>query len=253
MKTSASLAYNDRDMGGARGMTRIRQVTLSVWAILAIAVLPAAAQGLELGREAFDDGEYLTALGVLEPLAHEGAPEAQFLIGEMFLHGYGIPRDPIEAARLIRSAAKQGHAEAQFALSGLHSVGLGVKKDARLAAQWNLKAAKQGHGEAQLQMGYRCDLGDGVQTDHEQAASWYVAAAENGAVDSNVGLAYCSGNGLEEDLVAGYFWLSVYLASNSADESIREVLSFCSAEMSPEEIERARAMFTEWLSETAEE
>ena len=232
-------------------MVKTWKVTVATGLMFAVTVSLAASQDLENGRQAFREGEYATAYRVLEPLAHEGIAEAQFLIGEMFLSGYSIPKFPVEAASLFRRAAKQGHAEAQFALSRLLSAGLGVERNDWLAAQWNLKAAMQGHGQAQLQMGYRYDLGDGVAVDRQEAVRWYVRAAENGAVDANVGLAYCAGSDIKEDFVAGYFWLSVYLESSPTDDRIREILSFCADEMNPGELERARARYAEWRAEHA--
>jgi TPR repeat protein len=232
-------------------MAKTWKVTVATGLILAVTVSLAASQDLENGRQAFREGDYGTVFRVLEPLAQEGIAEAQFLIGEMFLNGYSIPKVPAEAASLFRRAAKQGHAKAQFALSRLLSAGLGVERNAKLAAQWNLKAAMQGHGQAQLQMGYRCDLGDGVATDRQEAARWYVRAAENGAVDASVGLVYCAGSDIKEDFVAGYLWLSVYLESSPTDDRIREILSFCADEMSPGEIERAKARYAEWREEHA--
>ena len=68
-------------------------------------------------------------------------------------------------------------------------------------------------------------------------------------MDSSVGLAYCSGSGVEFDPVAGHFWLSVYLVSEPTDESIREARTFCAEEMTPDEVRLADAMFAAWRRE----
>jgi TPR repeat protein len=214
--------------------------------IFAVTLVCAASPELETGRQALIDGDHGLAFRMLEPLSQQGNADAQYLLGEMFRNGHLVPKDPVEAATLFHRAAKQGHAGAQFALSGLLSVGLGVDRNDKLAAQWNLKAANQGHVEAQLQMGYRCDLGDGVSANHVEAVRWYVRAAENGGVDSIVGLAYCSGSGVPEDLVSGYYWLSVYLESHPADEKIHELHASCGSDMTPDEFERAEAKFAQW-------
>lgn len=227
-------------------MSKAWKLSVAVAALLAATISPASAQALEQGRRAYQERDYVAAFRALEPLSHGGNPEAQYLIGRMFLNGYMVPKDPIEAAALFRRAGDQGHAEAQFALAGLLSAGLGVARDEAQATRWNLKAANQGHVEAQLQMGYRYDLGEGVPIDRREAARWYLLAAEQGAVDPNLGMAYCAGIGVEQDPVAGHFWLMVYLTAHPDDGVVREVLADCRSEMSPEEIESTDARFAEW-------
>ena len=50
--------------------------------------------------------------------AEQGHVEAQFRIGECYLHGFGAPENKEEAFRWLRKAAEKNHLEAQRRLDG---------------------------------------------------------------------------------------------------------------------------------------
>ena len=52
------------------------------------------------------------ALGFYQPLAEEGSPYAQLVIGEMYLDGNGVPRDYVQAYAWFYVSADQGVDEA---------------------------------------------------------------------------------------------------------------------------------------------
>ncbi|MFC1833906.1 tetratricopeptide repeat protein [Thermodesulfobacteriota bacterium] len=51
--------------------------------------------------------------------AEQGDPNAQYQLGEKYLHGKGVPADREEAAKWFRRAAKNGNKDAQKQLRGM--------------------------------------------------------------------------------------------------------------------------------------
>src|SRR6266704_1911402 len=100
----------------------------------------------------FDDGmraylhhqDYATALQEWRPLAEQGDPRAQSMLGVMYHFGQGVPRDYTEAAQWFRKAAEQGDTMAQNNLAVIYEHGRGVPQDYGQALRWYHQAAEQG-------------------------------------------------------------------------------------------------------------
>ena len=75
-----------------------------------------AAQDLETGYSAYNDGNYSLALENFVPLAESGDAAAQLELGVMYNFGQGVLQDDTEAVRWHRLSAEQGHARAQYYL-----------------------------------------------------------------------------------------------------------------------------------------
>ncbi len=123
------------------------------WArvLLAVVILFVAAPACtdyEAGKEAYDRGDYATALTTFRPLAQQGHAGAQFNLGVAYSKGQGVPQDDAEAVRWYRLAAEQGHAGAQFNLGVAYSKGQGVPQDDVQAYMWLNLAAAQGKEDA---------------------------------------------------------------------------------------------------------
>jgi TPR repeat protein len=97
--------------------------------------LPAAAD-LAAGLQAFDKGDYATALREFLPLAKQGNSETQFHLGLLYHEGHGVPQDYVEALRWYRKAAEQGAATAQNNLGTMYGDGHGVPQDYAEAVSW---------------------------------------------------------------------------------------------------------------------
>jgi hypothetical protein len=80
--------------------------------------------------------------------ADQGDAEAQAIVGEMFIFGYGVEADPAAGAKWLLAAADQGHSKAQGLLGVMHSEGVGVKRDWIHALKWLKKAAENGDERA---------------------------------------------------------------------------------------------------------
>jgi hypothetical protein len=118
-----------------------------LWAatLAAIAILgwadPSRAAGKEEGIAAFLQGDYGSALDVLEPVAREGDFEAQFLVGEMLLKGLGTKQDIGGAFDWYKKAAEAGHAQAQANLGSLMALGLVGERNMPAAYYWWILSA----------------------------------------------------------------------------------------------------------------
>jgi len=80
----------------------------------------AAAGPLKDGAALYERGDYATALQVVHPLADQGVAGAQFVLGEMYLGGLGVPQNDPEAVRRFRLAADQGDPHAPSILGFMY-------------------------------------------------------------------------------------------------------------------------------------
>ena len=75
------------------------------------------AQDYEKGLEAYENGEYATALNEWRPLAQQGDAAAQYNLGLMYDNGQGVTQDYKEAVKWYSLSAEQGNAAAQHNLA----------------------------------------------------------------------------------------------------------------------------------------
>ena len=122
----------------------------------------------DAGLDAYERGDYETALKIWRPLAEQGNAHAQYFLGKLYKDGQGVPQDYEEAARWYRLAAKQGHAKAQYSLGWLYEVGKGVPTDKEEAARWYQLAA-QTEVERQRQEAERAAQAEKAMQERERA------------------------------------------------------------------------------------
>ena len=116
--------------------------------LVTVGTLPAAAQTLDAAVEAYERGDYATALAGFQNDAEQGNAAAQSILGVMYAYGKGVPEDDAEAVRWFRLAAEQGYAIAQSVLGRMYANGEGVPKDDVTAYAWLNIAAAQGQSSA---------------------------------------------------------------------------------------------------------
>ena len=117
-------------------------------------VVPAWAD-FKAGMDAYNRGDYVTALREWRPLAEQGDASAQFSLGLSYENGDGVPRDYAKARQWYEKAAAQGDAKAQLYLGMQSSFGQGGPVDLVQAYMWYSLAAGNGNAHAP---GYRNDL-----------------------------------------------------------------------------------------------
>ncbi len=132
----------------------------------------------DAGLQAYERGDYKTALKEWRPAAEKGDPYAQHMLGFLYAHGRGVSLQPEQTVVWWRRAASQGFAPAQYTLGTLFREGLGVKHDLEKAAHWIGRAADSGYPDAQYDFGVMHATGEGVKQDLSTAYMWLDLAAD---------------------------------------------------------------------------
>jgi TPR repeat protein len=200
--------------------------------------------GDDAAYEAFDQGQYLTALelGVKaaergEPAAHTlvgriyadglgtsknlplaarwyargaelGDPEAMFAYGLMLAEGEGVEKDRVEAARFLEAAAAKRHALANYNLALLFLKGDGKPENPYRAFMHMRYAAEQGVTTAQYDLGTMYATGQGTDPNAFEAAKWIGKAAQKGHVEAQIDYAVIlfRGHGVPPDPKMGAYF-----------------------------------------------
>lgn len=88
-----------------------------------------------------------------------------YVNGQRYYTGDGVPLSYERAAQFFRLAAEAGHPYAQYSLALMFEQGYGFSKDLNQAAEWYQKAVAQGHQGAAFRLGLvREALGQGPRT-----------------------------------------------------------------------------------------
>jgi TPR repeat protein len=139
----------------------------------------AALADFDKGFQAYNEKNWVQAIYYLRPLAETGDDKALLLLGNMYLQGYGVERDPSEAMRLYRKAAINNNVEATVVIATMYQQGIGVTKNYRTAAEWYKRAADMGHsvgtfGYAMLMyMGSQGEEDVRLNPDHVASYKWF--------------------------------------------------------------------------------
>ena len=137
-------------------------------------------------RAAFEEAEttrafLAAACGAVESTTlSESLRRMTFLVGTMYLHGHGTPRNKAVATRMFLDAANRGDTHAIVVLAEMYPV-----EKFRLY-RW---AAELGHEYAQLWVA--CMYHEGIEVEHDAQAAlrWYRAAAEQGNESASLRIA----------------------------------------------------------------
>lgn len=154
--------------------------------ILALAsASPGHAQSVRAGVEAWQRGDAAAAVTIWKPLAARGDSDAAFNLGQAYRLGKGVPINLGEAQKWFEVAARAGHVDAQATL-GL----LLFQSGNRVAAiRWLKSAAEAGEPRAMLMLGTALYNGDGVRQDPVTGYAWVSRSAAMGLVPAKSTLA----------------------------------------------------------------
>jgi uncharacterized protein len=95
----------------------IRGASLSAIAVAAVLFTGQVSAGtLDDARSAFAKEDYAAGMAKSQEAAAQGDPEAEALLGTMYLYGIGVPFDRKKALELNQKAAEQGRVDAQYNL-----------------------------------------------------------------------------------------------------------------------------------------
>ena len=116
-----------------------------------------------------------------------------------------MEEDQEEAVKWYRKAAEQGNTEAQHVLGECYLNGFGVEQDKEEAVKWLKKAAELGNTEAYYYLGVvYSDSDDPEYYDFDEALKWYSKGAEtdDGSCMDSIGVLYS----LEDNDVEACKW-----------------------------------------------
>ena len=116
--------------------------------------------------------------------AEQGYADAQWLLGNLYYDGDGVPQSYSEAVKWYRKSAEQGYAYAQYNLGICYEYGNGVPQSYSEAVRWYRKSAEQGNAGAQNGLGLCYYEGNGVPQSYSEAVNWYRRAADQGYQDA---------------------------------------------------------------------
>ncbi len=93
------------------------------------------------GLDAYERGDYETALKEFRPLAEQGDPLAQSYLGGMYTEGEGLPKDYVLAHMWATLAAAQGNENAVMGRDLLEELmtPAQIAGAQRLAREWKAK------------------------------------------------------------------------------------------------------------------
>jgi TPR repeat protein len=123
--------------------------------------LPASAQSVRAGIEAWQHADYTHAVAIWRPLAEKGDADAEFNLGQAYRLGRGVPTNLAAAQTWFERAAAKGHLDAQTTLGLM----LFENGDRPGGARWLKQAAEKGDPRALLVYGTALFNGDGVKQD----------------------------------------------------------------------------------------
>jgi hypothetical protein len=121
-------------------MRMSRRFRITLMLSIVCFVVPAWAD-YKAGEDAYNRGDFATALREWRPLAEQGHAGAQYYLGVLYDFRKGVPQDFAMAREWYEKAAAQGHAGAQNNLGGLYEFGHGVTQDDVWADMWYHLAA----------------------------------------------------------------------------------------------------------------
>jgi TPR repeat protein len=116
-----------------------------VFAALLLGLQPAWADELKQAQRAFRDGHYAEAAAILEPLAHQGNPIAQFNVAVMYDDGVGRPQNLALALTWYKRAAEAGLVDGQYMTGRFYGRGRATPQNPGKALFWFDLARAGGH------------------------------------------------------------------------------------------------------------
>lgn len=146
---------------------------------------PALAQNVKAGIDAWQRGDYGSAVAIWRPLAEAGDADASFNLGQAFRLGRGVPVDLATAQTWLNIAASKGHIDAQATL-GLLLFQNGNQIE---GLKWLKDAAEQGDPRAMLVYGTALFNGDGVAQDPVLGYAYVSRSAAQGLEPAKTTLA----------------------------------------------------------------
>jgi hypothetical protein len=217
--------------------------------ILIVTLLVIAGTGLSLTRdvnkgwEAYNEGDYNSALAHLYPLAFMGNADAQALLGYLNTYTEDFPSNPEKAIHWYKKAAQQGNGNSALEVAYWYTDGEdGVERNYVEAIKWFRIAADQRLEDAPTRLAeiYRDGLGK-VPRDSRKARFWFGEAVKFRDADPaqlELGRIYETAYQIP---YSAYYWYWLH----GGDEA-KERMKVLAKELTPERIERIVGRAKDW-------
>jgi hypothetical protein len=124
---------------------------------------PSFAGPLEDAKAAIQNQDFKKAFELITPLAEQDNPEAQTMLGAMYINGQGVEADATKGLEWITKAAKKGFEPAKSRAINL-----------------NVELASKGDTAAMFNVGYMCFNGWGGKMESDVCLKWLENAGEIG-------------------------------------------------------------------------
>lgn len=127
-----------------------------------------------------EEKECRTHFKKMRKFAKNGSPEAQEIVANLYLLGYGTSKNPSKAISWFKKAIKKGRVGAYNGLATIYLRGDGADKDIDKAIKFYTLSAEAGVADSAFQLGLIYGQGQQVNTDYKKAEQWLLQAAESG-------------------------------------------------------------------------
>ena len=164
---------------------KLSRVMYSIAAAATLAIAAPALADLNTGYEAWNRGDYKTAVREWRDLAAKGNADAQFNMAQAYRLGRGVEKNAKQAEILIAKAAAQGHIKATDTY-GLLLFQSGRREE---AMPYVIKAANRGNPRAQYLLGIGHFNGDLVNKDWVKAYALMTLSNATGFAQAKPALA----------------------------------------------------------------
>ena len=158
---------------------------------------------------AYNIGNYKKTLAIIQPMANDGNPRAQTMLGRCYENGLGVAQDLAVAAQWFQLAAEQNYTEAQVLLAYCYETGAGVPKNPAEVMNLMTRAAEKGNPEAQFNLAINYSQGlYGAPKNEQESFKWASLAANQGYAQAErfLGACYEFGFGTNADATLSQEW-----------------------------------------------
>ncbi len=115
-------------------------------------------------------------LAALQAAADSNNPDALAALGQLYLTGQQVSKNPILAVSILERGAKAGSADAAGQLAELYTKGQQTARDETKAFTFTLQAAKGGVRTAIYNLGALYANGSGTKADYTESFTWLLVA-----------------------------------------------------------------------------
>ena len=150
-----------------------------ILALMLLISLSAFSQTIEDARKAQGEKRHEEALRIARPLAEAGNPDAQLLMGMLYVNGQGVARNPQEGSDWLHKAAVANNRNAQAVLGTMYFRGDGVEQSYFTSLEMRKRAAEKGHIFATFEAGKMFANGQGTTKDSAQAKNYFFQVLNN--------------------------------------------------------------------------